>query len=73
MDEKLAIDKQMVPFKGRKRLNQYLPAKPKTWDYKILILAGSDGVSLNFEIYTGRVVEPPELLEQVGGRIASKR
>ncbi|KAM9851196.1 matrix-remodeling-associated protein 5-like [Aulostomus maculatus] len=61
MSEKLAADEQMVPFKGRNRLKQYLPAKPKTWGYKILVLAGSDGVPHNFEIYTGRVVQPPEL------------
>ncbi|XP_024153448.1 piggyBac transposable element-derived protein 2 isoform X2 [Oryzias melastigma] len=61
MGEKLAVDEQMVPFKGRNRLKQYLPAKPKKWGYKILVLAGSDGVPHNFEIYTGRVVQPPEL------------
>ncbi|XP_023195555.1 piggyBac transposable element-derived protein 3-like [Xiphophorus maculatus] len=61
MIEKLAVDEQMVPFKGRNRLKQYLPAKPKKWGYKIFILAGSDGVPHNFEIYTGRVVQPPEL------------
>ncbi|KAA8577585.1 hypothetical protein FQN60_007074, partial [Etheostoma spectabile] len=61
MGEKLAVDEQMVPFKGRNRLKPYLPSKPKRWGYKILILAGSDGVLHNFEIYTGRVVQPPEL------------
>uniref|UniRef100_A0A3P9I8W3 PiggyBac transposable element-derived protein domain-containing protein n=1 Tax=Oryzias latipes TaxID=8090 RepID=A0A3P9I8W3_ORYLA len=61
MGEKLAVDEQMVPFKGRNRLKQYLPAKPKKWGYKILVLAGSDCVPHNFEIYTGRVVQPPEL------------
>uniref|UniRef100_A0A665TR44 PiggyBac transposable element-derived protein domain-containing protein n=1 Tax=Echeneis naucrates TaxID=173247 RepID=A0A665TR44_ECHNA len=58
---KLAVDKQMVPFKGRNRLKQYLPSKPKKCGYKILVLAGSDGVLHNFEIYTGRVVQTPEL------------
>ncbi|KAJ8257577.1 hypothetical protein GJAV_G00187270 [Gymnothorax javanicus] len=59
--EKLAVDEQMVPFKGRNRLKQYLPSKPKKWGNNILTLAGSDGVPHNFEIYTGRVVQPPEL------------
>ncbi|RXM29424.1 PiggyBac transposable element-derived protein 3 [Acipenser ruthenus] len=53
----------MVPFKGRNRLKQYLPSKPKKWGYKILILAGSDGVLHNLEIYTGRAVQPPELAD----------
>ncbi|XP_033911326.3 piggyBac transposable element-derived protein 2-like [Acipenser ruthenus] len=61
--EKLAVDEQMVPFKGRNRLKQYLPSKPKKWGYKILVLAGSDGVPHNLEIYTGRVVQPPELAD----------
>ncbi|TKS75693.1 PiggyBac transposable element-derived protein 3 [Collichthys lucidus] len=61
MSEKLSVDKQMVPFKGRHRQKQYLASKPKKWGYKILILAGSDGIPHNMEIYTGRVNQPPEL------------
>ncbi|XP_047446638.1 piggyBac transposable element-derived protein 3-like [Mugil cephalus] len=63
MSEKLSIDEQIVPFKGRHRLKQYLPSKPKKWGYKILILAGADGIPHNFEVYTGRVDQPPELLD----------
>ncbi|XP_070819483.1 piggyBac transposable element-derived protein 2-like [Chaetodon trifascialis] len=63
MSEKLSVDEQMVPFKGRHRLKQYLPSKPKKWGYKILILAGSDFVPYNLEIYTGRVNQPPELAD----------
>ncbi|XP_058868693.1 piggyBac transposable element-derived protein 3-like [Acipenser ruthenus] len=63
MGEKLAVDEQMVLFKGRNRLKQYLPSKPKKWGYKILVFAGSDGVPHNLEIYTGRVVQPPELAD----------
>lgn len=63
MREKLSVDEQMVPFKGKHRLKQYLPKKPKKWGYKILVLAGSDGVPHNLEIYTGRVDQPPELAD----------
>ncbi|KAJ8409212.1 hypothetical protein AAFF_G00242330 [Aldrovandia affinis] len=63
MGEKLAVDEQMVPFKGKSRLKQYLPLKPKKWGYKILVLAGSDGIPHNLEIYTGRAVHPPELAD----------
>ncbi|KAK9530197.1 hypothetical protein VZT92_011717 [Zoarces viviparus] len=63
MSENLAVDEQMIPFKGRNRIKQYLPSKPKKWGYKILVLAGSDGVPHNFEIYTGRVVQSPELAD----------
>uniref|UniRef100_A0A3B4ZMF2 PiggyBac transposable element-derived protein domain-containing protein n=1 Tax=Stegastes partitus TaxID=144197 RepID=A0A3B4ZMF2_9TELE len=61
VSEKLTIDEQMVPFKGRHRLKQYLASKPQKWGYKILIMAGSDGIPHNLEIYTGRVNQPPEL------------
>lgn len=61
MSEKLTIDEQMVPFKGRNRLKQYLPSKPKKWGYKILISTGSDEIPHNLEVYNGRVNQPPEL------------
>uniref|UniRef100_A0A8C6WVW5 PiggyBac transposable element-derived protein domain-containing protein n=1 Tax=Neogobius melanostomus TaxID=47308 RepID=A0A8C6WVW5_9GOBI len=63
MSEKLAVDEQIVPFKGRNKLKQYLPAKPKKWGYKILVLASSEGIPHNFEIYTGRVEQPQELAD----------
>ncbi|KAK7904676.1 hypothetical protein WMY93_017283 [Mugilogobius chulae] len=63
MSEKLAVDEQIVPFKGKNKNKQYLPAKPKKWGYKILILASSEGIPHNFEIYTGRIEQPPELAD----------
>ncbi|XDV42919.1 hypothetical protein PO909_011497 [Leuciscus waleckii] len=47
-------------FGGKKQIEA---SKPKKWGYKILVLAGSDGVPYNLEIYTGRVVQPPELAD----------
>lgn len=61
MRETLSVDEQMVPFKGKSRIKQYLPSKPRKWGYKILVLAGSDGLPHNFEVYTGKAVHPPEL------------
>ncbi|RXN16689.1 piggyBac transposable element-derived 2-like protein [Labeo rohita] len=63
MSEKLSIDEQMVPFKGRNRLKQYLPKKPKKWGYKLMVLAGSDGIPHNIEVYTGKVVQPTHLVD----------
>ncbi|KAK7925450.1 hypothetical protein WMY93_007760 [Mugilogobius chulae] len=65
MSEKLAVDEQIVPFKGKNKNKQYLPAKPKKWGYKILILASFEGIPHNFEIYTGRIVQLPELVDIV--------
>ncbi|XP_051554346.1 piggyBac transposable element-derived protein 2-like [Myxocyprinus asiaticus] len=61
MRETLSVDEQMVPFKGKSRIKQYLLSKPRKWGYKILVLAGSNGVPHNFEVYTGKAVHPPEL------------
>ncbi|KAK1904797.1 PiggyBac transposable element-derived protein 3 [Dissostichus eleginoides] len=38
MDERLCVDEQIVPFKGRSGLKQYNPRKPKRWGYKIYVL-----------------------------------
>ncbi len=72
MSEKLAVDEQMVPFKGRNRLKQYLPSKPKKWGYKILVLAGSDGVPYNVEIYTGSLMCDAELKRTGRGSFEQK-
>ena len=61
MSEKLGVDEQMVPLMGQNRLKQYLPKKPKKWEYRLMVLAGSDGIPHNIEVYTGEVVQPSQL------------
>ena len=51
----LCIDKQMVPFKGRSVLKQYLPMKPHKWGYKLFVLCDTQGIVHNFEIFTGKI------------------
>ena len=41
--ENLCIDEQMVPFRGRSRLKQYNPQKPKKWGYKLYVLTSPEG------------------------------
>lgn len=57
--EKLCIDKQVVPFKGKSSLRQYNPKKTKKWGYKIFVCSGISGIIHNFEIYTGRIDQCP--------------
>lgn len=57
--EKLSINEQIVPFKGRSRLRTYNPKKPKKWGYKIFVLSGTDGLVYNFKIYTGSINPVP--------------
>lgn len=39
----LAVDKQMIPFKGGCDLKPYFPKKQKRWGYKLWVLAGKSG------------------------------
>ena len=57
--EKLSIDEQVVPFKGKSVLRTYNPKKPKKWGYKIFVLSGVDGLIHNLEIYTGKIEPCP--------------
>ena len=59
LSEKLCIDEQMVPFKGKSGLKQYHPQKPKKCGYKLYVLSGIDGLIHNFEIHTGAIQPCP--------------
>lgn len=61
MSEYVCVDEQIIPFKGRHRLKNYMPKKPKKWGYKAFLLCDSSGLIYNFEIYTGKVIHDPEL------------
>ncbi|KAL3214886.1 hypothetical protein MRX96_006977 [Rhipicephalus microplus] len=54
--QKLCVDEQLVPFKGRSSLKQYLPNKPKKWGYKLFLLCDERGIMSNFEVYTGKIL-----------------
>ena len=46
----VAVDEQVVPFKGASSLKRYLPKKPKKWGYKLWALAGVAGYVYTFEV-----------------------
>ncbi|KAK2711497.1 hypothetical protein QYM36_012605 [Artemia franciscana] len=49
-EEHHSIDEQMIPFKGRSNLRQYLPKKPTMWGIKVFTRAGVSGFVHDFEI-----------------------
>ena len=46
----MAIDEQMIPFKGRSGLQRYLQKKPKIWGYKLWALTGVSGFFSNLKL-----------------------
>lgn len=55
------MDEQTVPFKGTSSLKQYNPTKLQKWGYKLFMLCDSNGLTHNFEVYTGRILPTPTL------------
>ena len=54
LEQNLSVDEQMIPFKGRHGLKQYLPKKPHKWGYKVFVLSGVSGYAYDSEIYSGK-------------------
>ncbi|KAH7975557.1 hypothetical protein HPB52_003168 [Rhipicephalus sanguineus] len=57
----LVVDEQIVPFKGRSSLKQYVPSKPHKWGYKIFVLCDVHGLVYDFSIYKGDIRPVPGL------------
>ncbi|XP_042142200.1 piggyBac transposable element-derived protein 3-like [Ixodes scapularis] len=53
-DERQNIDEQIIPFKGRSHLKQYLKSKPHKWGYKVFTRASSSGIMHDLIIYEGK-------------------
>ena len=54
--QNLCVDEQMIPFKGRHHIKQYIKSKLKKWGFKIFVLAGVDGFIYDFIPYTGKIL-----------------
>lgn len=59
-EEFQSIDEQMIPFKGRSHLKQYMPKKPKKWGFKVFARCGVSGLIYDFYLYEGK---SPELAD----------
>ena len=52
-EERHSIDEQIIPFKARSVMRQYLPNKPYNGGFKVFTRAGSSGITCDIEIYQG--------------------
>ena len=69
----VSIDESMIPFKGRSSLKQYMPMKPVKRGYKVWCIADArTGYVLQFEIYTGKEIEPSPDNFGLGERVVLK-
>lgn len=53
-EEYQSVDEQMIPFKGRSSLKQYIRSKPHKWGYKVFMRAGASGIMYDFRVYVGK-------------------
>lgn len=66
----VSIDECMIPFKGRVKFKQYMPAKPTKWGIKIWALADSNtGYICYTDVYTGKTDRPQG---QLGEHVVKK-
>ena len=70
-EEGHSVDEQMIPFKGRSGLKQYIKNKPHRWGFKVFARAGISGLIYDFMIYTGKAMNLPGDLG-VAGNVVMK-
>ena len=53
--QNVCVDEQLVPFKGRLSVKQYIPNKPKKWGFKLFVFADDKGMMFDFYPYGGKI------------------
>lgn len=53
LEQILSVDEQIVPFRGKLEIKQYIKGKPEPWGVKIFMICGKSGLIYDFIIYQG--------------------
>jgi hypothetical protein len=57
VEECVAVDDQMISFKGKHSCKQYIPSKPSPWVFKNFGICGRSGQPYDFVMYQGASTE----------------
>lgn len=71
MEKYLLIDEQIVSFRGKLSVLQYVKGKPEPWGVKVYFLCGKSGMAYDFLIYQGATTELSEQSKKVLGHGAA--
>jgi hypothetical protein len=67
LERDLCVDEQMVPFKCRLNVKQYVKNKPNPWTTKNFTICGKSGLLYDFIIYQGATSELDKMEKGVFG------
>ncbi|KAJ8966768.1 hypothetical protein NQ314_003322 [Rhamnusium bicolor] len=55
LEQNTCIDEQMIPFKGKINIKQYIKNKPSPLVIKCYLLCGASGIMYDLIVYQGRI------------------
>lgn len=71
LENKLSIGEQMLPFKGKINVKQYIKGKPCPWGLKIFAICGASRIMYDFLLYQGSSTEINQQHSEVFGQGAA--
>lgn len=55
-EEMHSVDEQIIPYKGRSSIKQYIKNKPHKWGFKVFTRAGASGIIYDFAVWEKELV-----------------
>lgn len=75
VEQNVCVDEQMVPFKGKLAVKQYMRGKPNPWGIKLYLFCGESGLVYDFLLHQGSTTELNEKIQKpfnLGGAVILK-